>query len=103
MRRWPMLAGRLESLLSRCVDLKNAIQCATYFPVPSFSIKCIAPALGFHWRQKDIGAYQSMVCYWDFLAGRDPTAINKAILYNEDDCLAMWHVDFELQKRFGRG
>ncbi len=102
IHRWPMLAGRLERLIACCVDLKDAIQSAVFLPVPSFSIKCVAPALGFHWRQLDIGAYQSMVCYWDFLDGVDPSAIKKAILYNEDDCLAMWHVDIALQKRLGR-
>lgn len=102
LHRWPILAGRLERLIACCVDLKDAIQSAVYLPVPSFSIKCVAPALGFQWRQQDIGAYQSMVCYWDFLDGGDPSAVEKAIVYNEDDCMAMWHVDIELQKRFGR-
>jgi uncharacterized protein len=92
-RRWPMLAGMIEQLIEKCVDLKSAIQSALYLPVPSFSIKCVAPALGFHWRQKDIGAYQSMVCYWDYLENRDLFAIDRALIYNEDDCLAMWHVD----------
>lgn len=99
MRRWPMLQGRLERLIDRCVDLKEAIQAAVYLPVPTFSIKSVARALGFHWRQKDIGAFQAMVYYWDYLKNNDRPAIDKAILYNEDDCLAMWHVDEELKKR----
>jgi uncharacterized protein len=92
-RRWPMLAGAIEATIANCVDLKSTIQSAVYLPVPSFSIKCVAPALGFHWRQKDIGAYQSMVCYWDYLENRDLFAIDRALIYNEDDCMAMWHVD----------
>jgi uncharacterized protein len=99
MRRWPALAASLERLISHCVDLKGAIQSAVYLPVPSFSIKCVAPALGFNWRQKDIGAYQSMVCYWDYLDNKDLFAIHKARIYNEDDCMAMWHVDQELQRK----
>jgi len=95
-RRWPALAGMMEQVTAKCVDLKAAIQAAVYLPVPSFSIKCVAPALGFHWRQKDIGAYQSMVCYWDYLENRDLFAIDRALIYNEDDCKAMWHVDQEL-------
>jgi len=98
-RRWPMLAGALEQTIAHCVDLKEAIQTAVYLPVPTFSIKSVAPALGFHWRQKDIGAYQSMVCYWDYLENRDLFAIDRALIYNEDDCRAMWHVDQELQAR----
>jgi len=98
-RRWPSLAAMIEQVIEKCVDLKAAIQAALYLPVPSFSIKCVAPALGFHWRQKDIGAYQSMVCYWDYLENRDLFAIDRALIYNEDDCMAMWHVDQELGKR----
>ena len=92
-RRWPALANSLEAIIAHCVDLKTAIQSAVYLPVPSFSIKAVAPALGFHWRQKAIGAYQSMVCYWDYLENRDLFAIDPAITYNQDDCLAMWHID----------
>ena len=98
-RHWPLLSGMIEQVIEKCVDLKDAIQSAVYLPVPSFSIKCVAPALGFHWRQKDIGAYQSMVCYWDYLENRDLFAIDRALIYNEDDCLAMWHVDQELARR----
>lgn len=103
MRRWPALAASLERLISRCVDLKESIQAAVFLPVPSFSIKCVAPALGFGWRQKDVGAYQSMVSYWDYLDNRDLFAIHRAIVYNEDDCRAMWHVDQELTRRLDRG
>ena len=98
-RRWPTLAGSLEQIMAICVDLKEAIQGAVYLPVPSFSIKSVAPALGFHWRQKDVGAYQSMVCYWDYLDNTDLFAIDPALIYNEDDCRAMWHVDWEITKR----
>jgi uncharacterized protein len=98
-RRWPTLAGSLERLIEHCVDLKEAIQSAVYLPVPSFSIKSVAPAVGFHWRQRDIGAYQSMVCYWDYLENRDLFAIDRALIYNEDDCRAMWHVDQNLTAR----
>jgi len=94
--RWPMLSGSIEQIVAKCVDLKEAIQTAVYLPVPTFSIKSVAPALGFHWRQKDIGAYQSMVCYWDYLDNTDLFAIDRALIYNEDDCMAMWHVDQRL-------
>ena len=98
-RRWPALAESIDYLVSHCVDLKEAIQAAVYLPVPSFSIKSVAPALGFHWRQKDVGAYQSMVCYWDYFDNRDLFAIDRALIYNEDDCRAMWHVDQALNSR----
>ncbi len=103
MRRWPWLAGSLERLMECCVDLKKVIQSGLYLPVPNFSIKSVAPALGFRWRQTDIGAYQSMVCYWDYLENRDLFAIDKAITYNQDDCMAMWHVDQVLERRLNAG
>jgi uncharacterized protein len=103
MRRWPALRNSLEQIISHCVDLKETVQAAVYLPVPSFSIKAVAPALGFRWRQKEIGAYQSMVCYWDYLENRDLFAIDPAITYNQDNCLAMWHVDQELARRLPPG
>ena len=103
MRRWPALTNSLEQIISRCVDLKETIQAAVYLPVPGFSIKSVAPALGFRWRQKAIGAYQSMVCYWDHLENKDLFAIHPALIYNEDDCMAMWHVDRELHARLNLG
>ena len=101
LHRWPSLERPLRRLISVCVDLKEAIKSAVYLPVPSFSLKCVAPALGFRWRQEEIGAFESMICYWDYLEGRDKSTIDKAILYNEDDCLAMWHVDRALTQHLG--
>lgn len=96
--RWPALEGSLERLISRCVDIKAEIQSAVCLPVPTFSLKSVAPCLGFRWRQEGIGAFEAMVCYWDYLDG-DAEAIRKAVLYNEDDCVAMWHVDEQLARR----
>lgn len=102
-RRWPALQGPLEELISRCVDLREVIQRAVYLPVPTFSLKSVAPCLGFRWRQDEIGAYQAMMCYWDYLDESDASAIRKAVTYNEDDCVAMWHVDQELTRRLTSG
>ena len=95
-RRWPRLEGRLARLMGSCVDLKRCIQDAVYLPVPRFSIKSVAPALGFHWRQQGFGAYEALLCYWDSIDTGDRSLAEKAVRYNEDDCLAMWHVDQEL-------
>ena len=93
MRRWPRLEGPLTRLMGSCVDLKQCIQDAVYLPVPSFSIKSVAPALGFNWRQQGFGAYEALLCYWDSIDTGDRSLAEKAVRYNEDDCLAMWHVD----------
>lgn len=99
--RWPALEGPLRRMASLCVDLKEAIKSAVYLPVPTFSLKCVAPALGFRWRQDGFGPFDSMVCYWDYLDGTHTSGIEKATLYNEDDSLAMRHVDYTLTKRLG--
>jgi predicted RecB family nuclease len=97
--RWPALEGPLRRMASSCVDLKEAIKSAVYLPVPTFSLKCVAPALGFRWRGDGFGPFDSMVCYWDYLDGEPKEAVEKALHYNEDDCRAMWHIDQELSQR----
>jgi uncharacterized protein len=97
--RWPALEDPLRRIASSCVDLKEAIKSAVYLPVPTFSLKCVAPALGFRWREDGFGAFDSMVCYWDYLDGGPKEAVEKALHYNEDDCRAMWHIDQELSQR----
>ncbi|MFQ5804404.1 MAG: TM0106 family RecB-like putative nuclease [Candidatus Methylomirabilales bacterium] len=99
IQRWPELGAPLEKLMSSCVDLLQVIKSAVYLPVPTFSIKSVAPALGFHWRQDNFGAFDSMVNYWDYLDGADGAIMDNVLTYNEDDCRAMWHVDHELTKR----
>ena len=96
MRRWPRLEARLARLIGACIDLKRCIQDAVYLPVPRFSIKSVAPALGFNWRQRGFGAYEALLCYWDSIDTGDRDLAEKAVRYNEDDCLAMWHVDQKL-------
>ena len=60
------------------------------------AIKSVAPALGFNWRQQGFGAYEALLCYWDSIDTGDRALAEKAVRYNEDDCLAMWHVDQKL-------
>ena len=98
--RWPELAGGLEALKQSCIDLKEVIKQQVYLPVPTYSIKSVAPFLGFNWRQKDVDALESMVLYWDYLKG-DEQAVKKAVDYNEDDCRAMAYSDFKICQMFG--
>ena len=101
MERWPHLAPAVRPILSSCVDLMRVIKAAVYLPVPTFSLKSVAPALGFRWRQEGFDAFESMVCYWEYLDGGNAPALAQALGYNEDDCRAMWHVDRELTTRVG--
>ncbi|OQA86508.1 MAG: hypothetical protein BWY28_02333 [bacterium ADurb.Bin236] len=88
-KRHPEIAQRIESLIASCVDLKEVIKSQVYLPVPTYSIKSVAPALGFNWRHKDVGAMESMVLYWEYLETGDQKKVAKVIDYNEDDCIAM--------------
>ncbi len=97
-KKYPVLEGPFNELFQSCVDLKECVKRAFYLPAPSFSLKSAAPALGFSWRQKDVGAMESMTYYWDWLAG-DSKAIEKVLAYNEDDCVAMVHIDRALSPK----
>lgn len=96
MRRWPRLEGRLARLIGSCVDLKRCIRDAVYLPVPRFSLESVASALGFHRRQSGFGAGEALLCYWDSIDTGDRALTDKAVRHNEDDCLALWHVDQKL-------
>ncbi len=102
IHRWPHLEAPLDRLISTCVDLMQVVKYAVYLPAARLSLKCVAPALGFRWRQGHFDAFESMVCYWDYLEGADALIMDNALEYNEDDCRAMWHVDRELSNRFGQ-
>ena len=69
-----------------------------YLPAPSFSLKAAAPAFGFHWRQDDCGAMDSMVYFTNWLkTGRDEL-LQKVLMYNEDDCKAMLYLENKLKE-----
>lgn len=98
IKQYPKLASRLTKLKSACVDLKETVKNNFYIPVPDYSIKKVAPFLGFSWRQKDVNAFESMVLYWDWLKNPDQKIIQKVLDYNEDDCVAMVYIDEKLLK-----
>ncbi len=100
VKRHPRLKVRIGKLIKSCVDLKEAVKRNVYLPVSSYSIKKVAPFMGFSWRHKDVGALSSMAYYWDYLEDSDPQTIQKVLDYNEDDCKAMAHVDEKLDALF---
>lgn len=100
--KYPELAPRLAPMIPHCVDLLKFIRSRIYLPVISYSIKNVAPFLGFHWRQKDVGGFESMALYLDYLENGNEEAMRKILTYNEDDCKAMWFVDDALTTLFPR-
>ena len=97
-KRHPEITREIDSLVSSCVDLKEVIKSQVYLPVPTYSIKSVAPALGFNWRHKDVDAMESMVLYWEYLETGDRAKVEKVIDYNEDDCIAMARVVEAVEK-----
>ncbi|MDR0646153.1 MAG: TM0106 family RecB-like putative nuclease [Elusimicrobiota bacterium] len=91
--KYPKIKDDLQKLISLCTDLKIAVEKSFYLPSPSFSLKAVAPAFGFRWRQTDCGAMDSMVFFTKWLAGGGEELLNKVLTYNEDDCKAMLHVE----------
>ena len=90
-------ADKLNLLVSLCHDLKVSVNNAFYLPAPSFSLKAAAPAFGFHWRQDDCGAMDSMVYFTQWLKTGDAALLNKVLMYNEDDCKAMLFLEDKLK------
>jgi len=95
-KKHPELAERMKAAVAACHDLKISVQKSFYLPSPSLSLKAVAPALGFYWRQSDCGAMDSMIYYWDWLSGTQ-NVFQKVLMYNEDDCVAMLHVQQYLE------
>ncbi|MCQ2410021.1 MAG: TM0106 family RecB-like putative nuclease [Elusimicrobiaceae bacterium] len=94
----PAAAEKLNALCAICYDLKVATQKAFYLPAPSFSLKAAAPAFGFHWRQDDCGAMDSMVYFTNWLKTGQDELLTKVLMYNEDDCKAMLDLENKLRQ-----
>lgn len=93
----PDMTDKLKTLCAICYDLKVAVQKSFYLPAPSFSLKAAAPAFGFHWRQDDCGAMDSMVYFTNWLKTGNEDLLKKVLMYNEDDCKAMLDLETQLQ------
>jgi predicted RecB family nuclease len=75
-------------VLKNMIDLLKVCKENVIFPMPSYSLKSIAPYLGFNWRLQDINAQQSLVLYLDYIKNNNQEAIEKILIYNEDDVIA---------------
>ena len=93
----PQDSAKLQALCSICHDLKVSVNNAFYLPAPSFSLKAAAPAFGFHWRQDDCGAMDSMVYFTGWLKTGNEELLQKVLMYNEDDCKAMLDLENKLK------
>jgi len=72
---------------------KHGVVPAVRLPLRSYSIKQVAPWVGFEWRNPDSGSQWSIVQYRKVKQTRDPAERTRLLQeladYNEDDLLAM--------------
>lgn len=95
-------ASQLQSLLSRLFDLHRILTHSFFLPVENYSLKSVANYLGFHWRnpktgnnsynRTSIGGDQCIVWYDQWLKTGDSFWLDCIKIYNEDDCLATYHL-----------
>jgi predicted RecB family nuclease len=90
--RHPALKHDLDRFATACVDLKEAVKTQVALPVPTYSLKFVAPQLGFQWRHSNFGAFESMCSYWSSLCGAPDSFMSRPHDYHEDDVRAMAHV-----------
>lgn len=73
-------------------NIEKSLRDAIIMPVTSYSLKNIAKALGFKWKNHEASAMQSMCWYSSYLETKDKKYLDLSIQYNEDDCRALMEV-----------
>jgi predicted RecB family nuclease len=75
---------------TRTLDLYyDVVKPATEWPTLDFSIKSIAKALGFEWRDKHPSGAASIQWFDEYIKSRSAKDKQRILDYNEDDCRAM--------------
>lgn len=77
------------TLKIKLFNLEKALRESVIMPVTSYSLKNIAKALGFKWKNKEASATQSMCWYSNYLETNDKKFLDLSIQYNQDDCIAL--------------
>ncbi len=84
--------SQIEHLLSRLIDLHHCVITSVILPVENYSLKSLANWLGFNWRDAGISGDQCVCWYDQWLTTRDRSFLESIVRYNEDDCLATFHL-----------
>lgn len=82
----------VESLQPRFFDLHAWVTRTAALPIESYTLKLIARWLGFEWRNAAANGAQAICWYSEWLETQNPQFLEDIVLYNEDDCLATYHV-----------
>lgn len=78
-------ASFMRRLTDQCAWTKKHFA----FPTRGYSIKEVAPALGFHWHAEDAGGLNCEAWYGQWLETGDQELKRKILEYNRDDVVAM--------------
>ena len=88
--------GTAARVLGAMFDLRAALQRAVVLPLRSYSIKSVAPSLGFAWRNPEANSQWSTVQYKRARASSDAAErerlFGEIAQYNDDDLRAMKHL-----------
>lgn len=93
---------KINPLLSRLTDLHKQLLNSVILPIENYSLKSVANWLGFYWRNpygenllkngEIIGGDQCVCWYDEWLKTGDRRLLTRILRYNEDDCLATYHL-----------
>jgi uncharacterized protein len=81
-----------RKVLSRCIDLHKQVIDSVILPVESYSLKSIANWLGFTWTIPEAKGDQSVCWYDQWLKTGNNRLLENILSYNQDDCLATYHL-----------
>jgi len=83
-----------DQILSNLIDLNKEVKNCWVLPIPSLSLKEVAPYLGFSWHQHDFDGREAIVKYITLqkYPFRYDELKNEILEYNEDDIRAVIHV-----------
>lgn len=84
--------GFIQSVLPRFVDLHEWVTRTVVLPIESYTLKLIARWLGFEWRNGAANGAQAICWYSEWLETGNEGLLKDIVDYNEDDCLATYHV-----------
>lgn len=100
----------IDSLLTRFIDLHELVLNSVILPIENYSLKSIANWLNFYWRNpytgnklkngEKISGDQCVVWYDQWLKTGDCSYLKYILDYNEDDCLATYHLKKWLENYF---
>lgn len=85
--------GFVERMRAACFDLKRVVDRCVRLPLRSYSIKYVAPWMGFHWRNAESGSEWSVAHFHRASETTDAAERERLLAelaeYNEDDLWAM--------------